>query len=699
MKTPDYFPVVNDSGEQIPAWAVMRVTRIDEDGAHVDYPDSSCAGHISNILINGESAISAQDEEDEEDGGEGFGNGHRSFPAIVAYDTTDGTPVEGEVWGIESGNWRIVKKKAHEPGFYILGGPVTDDGTVNVSDKTGGRKFYARVTDRDAVTCDTGSSGSQSGSNDTDYTYYRYAIHSVHAVDDGHGCPAWVNDEADVAIISDAVYELNGNTVAVGTVVEVESVTYTDESQSGSEAESGSNSGSDNIGPAGCRLVFSHEGEPDNSIGQCFTVSSFTATSLDCQNNYFKRKVYQTIFGPSLATGCWGLGPAHLVATFTTTWCCNPCGTTTNNSGSESGGDPETCDPCDGCGETYCLTLDTSPPAMQCGYGDISRAMDGKTVEMTNIQCQGGECECQSTWEGETTFEWDGYHTNCGDLDTWTGTTTIWARLYRFCQCEGTYIWALYAGQVTKRNGNIIAAAPFIMISATDGYAPYALGTNASPTTPAATSGPIYGASIGGTFALAVGACPGDSGSEIQSGSQSGSDHAGDCPCQHVFNGVSWIRTVGGPECTPPGLIPTPFTGEVRNGEVNGSDCDDGPGSPGPTCASCGTADRTATPSGGTGFLSAMTSVVPLTYQNQIPGGGGYWNSNGLDNATCGAGLLGIAFWCENNRWYCTIIGSGIAFEANAGNTCASMTFTLIYDGSNTLCPGMNGRVTVTVTT
>lgn len=49
---------------------------------------------------------------------------------IVRYDSNDGTPAVGEVWGPESGSWSIHKGK---PGFVIAGGPRTlDDGSTCV---------------------------------------------------------------------------------------------------------------------------------------------------------------------------------------------------------------------------------------------------------------------------------------------------------------------------------------------------------------------------------------------------------------------------------------------------------------------------------------------------------------------------------------------------------------------------------------
>lgn len=101
----------NDSGETIPAFACMRVTgEITVSGAvlwTVTKPDTTFARFY---LINGPDTVSTNDL---------YGTGSFvDLPDRVLYDSADGTPAAGEVWGPYPSQWGL---KRHMYGFRILG--------------------------------------------------------------------------------------------------------------------------------------------------------------------------------------------------------------------------------------------------------------------------------------------------------------------------------------------------------------------------------------------------------------------------------------------------------------------------------------------------------------------------------------------------------------------------------------------------
>lgn len=101
-----WIPVVNSSGEEIPAFAVMEVIDTDsEENVTVSKPSEDSD---KLILINGPSIIQI----------DGTGMGTIDMPFWAYYDTNDGTPASGERWGARSGSWKISKNKN---GFLVIG--------------------------------------------------------------------------------------------------------------------------------------------------------------------------------------------------------------------------------------------------------------------------------------------------------------------------------------------------------------------------------------------------------------------------------------------------------------------------------------------------------------------------------------------------------------------------------------------------
>jgi hypothetical protein len=106
--------VRNDSGEEIPAHGVMRVTSVDlePDVYVVAKPNTEFK---CRYLVNNSTAIPI----------DGTGKGtwlERS--GVVLYNDSSGTPAIDEEWGAKSGQWSLEKNR---PGFLITGGTDTTD--------------------------------------------------------------------------------------------------------------------------------------------------------------------------------------------------------------------------------------------------------------------------------------------------------------------------------------------------------------------------------------------------------------------------------------------------------------------------------------------------------------------------------------------------------------------------------------------
>lgn len=112
-------PFRNDSGETIPAFAVMRVLPSVSLGSipmiAVGKPNSTFKRRY---LVNGPFPVSGAS------GQNTFGLGTwADQSAYVLYDDAN-TPAEGEEWGPSNGSWKI---KKYRYGFHILGGATGGD--------------------------------------------------------------------------------------------------------------------------------------------------------------------------------------------------------------------------------------------------------------------------------------------------------------------------------------------------------------------------------------------------------------------------------------------------------------------------------------------------------------------------------------------------------------------------------------------
>lgn len=142
----------NVDTEAAPAWAVLEVCGGGEDaeGIYVECrkpsQDGASSGFIRSLRIGHSYYFNLGEEVapyDDEDPNPVTGYCTQNFPARAAYESGDGTPANGEMWGPQFGKWLLDKNKQ---GFKILGGVEAADGdipaSVIVTRPTTHRHFY-----------------------------------------------------------------------------------------------------------------------------------------------------------------------------------------------------------------------------------------------------------------------------------------------------------------------------------------------------------------------------------------------------------------------------------------------------------------------------------------------------------------------------------------------------------------------------
>lgn len=114
-----WMPCQNLTGNDIPGFAVMRVTGIvdptttdNEYVVTVDQPNGSAALYC----VNGPQIIKAQSGSTP-----GWGICSFDFPNFALYDSTSGTPAVNDAWGPKSGSWKLVKGQS---GFNVFNQPT-----------------------------------------------------------------------------------------------------------------------------------------------------------------------------------------------------------------------------------------------------------------------------------------------------------------------------------------------------------------------------------------------------------------------------------------------------------------------------------------------------------------------------------------------------------------------------------------------
>lgn len=645
----------------------MWVTDVDEDGVSQVEESDQC-GRIDNLLINGPTLLAVG----------GTGQGHFSFPAVVAYNEGAGyTPANGETWGVAAGSWLLEKNLS---GFVAKGG--ADNGKANFVATHRPWRFKARITARSAATCGSGS-GSGSGVSSTAHTVYQYKFIGVRHALDGDGCPAWIDTELGPDL-SGTAFELNNRMATVGTVVSMELVFRSDFSQSGS--------GEGIASGDGCVYVF----EADSQSSTGFKQSSITRNERICDGNNYRILTYQDSFGPD-EDGNWGFSSKKLRDTQTTE-CCRDCNEVSSGSGS-------CCVECHELPNSYCLIFGQNLPIGGFFGQPCGQTVQGRQVTLTQTQCESSNgCANRAVWHGETSIGTvTGAGLPMGDA-TIRATLTMSSIKGTTCGCIWTLVatlnWQSAAGGqgyfliFDFANSSNCEKVPRELTGFTcDAFSSTSGGT---PSSAGCTLEPCPGI----TWTLTSGACS-TSGSGGSSGSGASLE---DCGCVYECIGSIW-STVGNNGCTVMECSSHLPVGACSNGEKQYKNCDGtvctgaggGSGS-GVGCSDCGTASRTATWSSQTGLLSTYGSTNTLTHN------GTNWSSAELIGSPCippqsDPASNKIVFWCENGTWYCGLTAGNVGFAAESGGTCDSMTFNLLYLSDNTICPGQTGSATITVTT
>ena len=172
---PHYLPVKNAATSVVPPFGVMYGSAEPSASGHlvVDQP-TDCTG-MKGILVNDAVTIPREPY--------GYGQGHKTFPAVVAYEEQDGTPAYGEYWGPTASSWKIRKGR---PGFLILGG--ASDGLVNVDRQPEHQRWQtflngaAQTASAYGVLRITGNTACVVQAARPNGTYTQYAINGPHDV-------------------------------------------------------------------------------------------------------------------------------------------------------------------------------------------------------------------------------------------------------------------------------------------------------------------------------------------------------------------------------------------------------------------------------------------------------------------------------------------------------------------------------------
>src|SRR3990167_10117675 len=108
---PRWLDFRNDSGEEIPAFGIIRLTGValPETGELVYTGDKpNTYGSQYSHAINSDAIVPDN----------GYGKCTLTFPAVAVYDSADGTPAFGEQWGPRNATWKLKKNTG---GFRVLG--------------------------------------------------------------------------------------------------------------------------------------------------------------------------------------------------------------------------------------------------------------------------------------------------------------------------------------------------------------------------------------------------------------------------------------------------------------------------------------------------------------------------------------------------------------------------------------------------
>lgn len=120
-----WLPIRNDSGERIPAFGLVEPSEvITLNRRKIQTVVKPTENSLDRVMLNSPSSIKI----------DGFGSATRAFPNFAKYDTDDGAPVNGEIWGSVGGSFALGKGQF---GFRIIGGVNTEKGIVEVDQSSG----------------------------------------------------------------------------------------------------------------------------------------------------------------------------------------------------------------------------------------------------------------------------------------------------------------------------------------------------------------------------------------------------------------------------------------------------------------------------------------------------------------------------------------------------------------------------------
>ena len=106
--------VTNNAASDVPAFGIMRVTGAQASAGYnrwLTVAQPNTYGSQFMHIVNGPQIITA---------GEMGRFVPEPWPCFAAYDSADGTPAAGELWGPRSGGWKL---KKNTRGLIVLGNP------------------------------------------------------------------------------------------------------------------------------------------------------------------------------------------------------------------------------------------------------------------------------------------------------------------------------------------------------------------------------------------------------------------------------------------------------------------------------------------------------------------------------------------------------------------------------------------------
>lgn len=130
-----WLATTNDSGEEMPAHACVVVDSSGDEGQFVISKPTTASEHVwiagPTPALDGDCATAVN-----------------TFPIDALYDSADGTPAVGEIWGAGAGTWKL---KKNNTGFRVCGTPDTVKKVVPVERyveaSSGSSVFAANLTE------------------------------------------------------------------------------------------------------------------------------------------------------------------------------------------------------------------------------------------------------------------------------------------------------------------------------------------------------------------------------------------------------------------------------------------------------------------------------------------------------------------------------------------------------------------------